>query len=602
MTQKSYTLLNIIIVMMVGLSSKSFSQTDDIFQAIKDNDLPAVKGFVDEDLGNLEVIEEGLSSTPLLYAANEANLEIVQFLIEEGANIDALNSEGLNALSLVAMKDNLPIAKYLIENGINVDQKNEQKSMAASRVMYEGSDELISLIINKTTLDEETFLNLLAVAAAQQSTSTIDLLLDKNIEIPNTDNAINPLFSRSIRADHVRLLNLLLDKRPDFMKGHEDVWVSFAGEYGAVNVLKRFVELGNSLDITNRYGSSLIHLATKGNNLELIRFLVENGQDINARNGVGKSAFNIATDNNFQDLVAYLTKKGASDTPQEFPLVEGPYFGLEPPGDEPVEFANGILSIEGNEHSPPVFSNDGNEVFWASEFPMKLYTMVCEDGIWSAPKKSNINYRIINTEENPHYSSSEPVFSPDNKKLFFLSNRPIEGREKEDRDMYIWYVDRTEDGWSEAKFLEGGVNETPMYWTFSLNDENTICFSSKHRSVHGSKDIWESKLIEGVYQKPVNLGRTINSELLEHCPFIARDNSYMIYGIGNHPDNIGRFDLFISYREPNGDWTEGINLGPKINTKYGEAAPQVSPDGKYMFYQRYGEIFWVSASFVEELK
>ena len=605
MIQKQSILFNIIIMtMLMTFGTKAYSQESGIFQAIENNDLPAVKAAIQKDSKNLEVIDESFKNTPLMFATNEGSLGIVKYLIEKGANINALNSEDNNALSLAAMKDNFPIAKYLIEKGINVNYKNDQGSLAASKaIAYKASNELISLIVNKTTLDEETFLFLLEVAAGRNSTYTIDLLLDKNIEIPNTDSAFGSLFSRSVGADHLRLFNLLHSKRPDYIKADErKSWVAYAGQEGAVNILNKFAGLGYSLDVTNRYGSSLMHLAAKKNNLEMVKLLVENGQDINARNGVGKSALNIASDNNFKEIVRYLDEKGASDEPQVFPLLEGLYLGQEPPGDEPVVFAKGILSIEGNEHSPPVFSNDGKEVFWVSEFPMKIYTMKYKNNKWSAPKKSKINYRIRNTEENPHYLSSEPVFSPDNKKLFFLSNRPIEGREKEERDLYIWYVDRTENGWSDAKFLGGNVNETPMFWTFTLNDENTIYFSSNHRTVYGNKDIWESKIINGEYQTSINLGNTINSDNSELSPFIARDNSYMIYGIKDHPKGIGNIDLFISYRKSNGDWTEGINLGPKINSKYGEAAPQVSPDGKYMFYQKYGEIFWVSTSFIEELR
>jgi len=68
--------------------------------------------------------------------------------------------------------------------------------------------------------------------------------------------------------------------------------------------------------------------------------------------------------------------------------------------------------------------------------------------------------------------------------------------------------------------------------------------------------------------------------------------------------------LYISYRKSDGSWGDAINLGEKINTDAWEAAANVTSDGKYMFFNRNMgsgdyenvDIFWVSASFIDELR
>jgi hypothetical protein len=48
----------------------------------------------------------------------------------------------------------------------------------------------------------------------------------------------------------------------------------------------------------------------------------------------------------------------------------------------------------------------------------------------------------------------------------------------------------------------------------------------------------------------------------------------------------GGNDLYISYRQQDGTWSKGYNLGPKVNTAAEELGPRISPDGKYLFFHQ----------------
>ncbi|WP_420578657.1 hypothetical protein [Ekhidna sp.] len=58
----------------------------------------------------------------------------------------------------------------------------------------------------------------------------------------------------------------------------------------------------------------------------------------------------------------------------------------------------------------------------------------------------------------------------------------------------------------------------------------------------------------------------------------------------------GKADLYISFNNE-GNWSEPINLGPKVNTGKTEMCASVSPDGKYLFFHRgnedSGDIYWI---------
>jgi hypothetical protein len=266
--------------------------------------------------------------------------------------------------------------------------------------------------------------------------------------------------------------------------------------------------------------------------------------------------------------------------------------GQKLPGEKPEIFAPGIVSIEVLEHSPPVFSRDGKEVYWATDYPMKIMHMKVKDGKWTPPAVTSFH---------SSFGDSEPVLSFDNKKLFFLSTRSEDGT-KTIKKENIWYVKRVIQGWSTPKMLSQSVNSYKMHWTISLDRENSLYFASAHGSGYGAQDIYKTVYKNGGYLKPENMGENINSPLAETTPFMAPDNSYLIYAIRNHPQGRGNLDLYIAFSHKEGHWSKPVNLGPSINTASPELCPVVTPDGKYLFFLGGGDIYWVKTKVIHDLK
>ena len=146
----------------------------------------------------------------------------------------------------------------------------------------------------------------------------------------------------------------------------------------------------------------------------------------------------------------------------------------------------------------------------------------------------------------------------------------------------------------------------------------------------GGWDIYYSELLDGVYQKPVNIGAPLNTQFLEAAPVIAPDDSYLLYTAGGYEDSLGSEDLYVSFRSEHG-WTRGLNLGATVNSTNSDKFPSISPDGKYIFFvsERYpdrtykftdatydelmqrniagnnglgGDVYWVSSKVIESLR
>ncbi len=80
--------------------------------------------------------------------------------------------------------------------------------------------------------------------------------------------------------------------------------------------------------------------------------------------------------------------------------------------------------------------------------------------------------------------------------------------------------------------------------------------------------------------------RIIKLSVSGHDPGIAPDESFMVIANKDKPGGYGHQDLYLILRLPDGTWSKPRNLGPKINSTYIEFGARISPDKKYLFFNR----------------
>ncbi|MEW6730209.1 MAG: hypothetical protein AB1489_02615 [Acidobacteriota bacterium] len=240
---------------------------------------------------------------------------------------------------------------------------------------------------------------------------------------------------------------------------------------------------------------------------------------------------------------------------------------------KPQIFAPGMISTPEDELNA-AFSPDGKSLYFSKKAVRKGVIVVSHlvNGKWSSPQVASFSGQ---------YSDFDPYFSIDGTKLFFISNRPLEGNiPKQDYD--IWVIEKTKEGWSTPRNLGAPVNSEKDEFYPAIAADGTLYFSTVRQGGKGSFDIYCSRLVNGKYGEPENLGE-LNSPSSEVDCYIAADQSYLIFASYGRPAGIGDGDLYISFNQ-NGVWTKAINLGIGINSAAREYCPIGSPDGKYLFF------------------
>ena len=273
------------------------------------------------------------------------------------------------------------------------------------------------------------------------------------------------------------------------------------------------------------------------------------------------------------------------------------YYGQSFPTKIPQEFMPGIISTEHHEHSSPTISLDGKECYWSmihkplGESPQKIYSSLYENGKWTPPQLASFS---------SSYMEGGPVFSFDNHQLYFYSKRPCDSHPNLEIPR-IWMVDRQEKGWGEPRLAFGIDLGEQIQTAFSCTKAGTFYYSGILKGVKNNQGIYRIRHENGVFGSPEPLSSQINSSHQDWIPFIALDESYLIFS-SDRPGSIGFFDLYISFRSNNDDWSTPINLGAPINSAGSERFPGLTPDGNAFFFVRDSEIYWVESGFIAELQ
>lgn len=271
----------------------------------------------------------------------------------------------------------------------------------------------------------------------------------------------------------------------------------------------------------------------------------------------------------FLSAILFIFVLSACTNQYEFPKLQGEYLGQSPPGNTAELFAPGIVST-GMDDRDIAISPDSKEIFY---------------GVLENPHYVIVWLKEENGQWLPHeiapfsglYNDYEPQFSPDGNRLYFCSERPLSGN-GDPKDSDIWFVERIEGGWGEAKNMGAPVNTEKNEYYPSVTEKGTLYFTSH------DMNIFRSELKEGIYQKPEMLPDSINTRIGEYNAFIAPNESYLIFTSHGWGYRSGRGDLFVSFRKEDNSWSRPRHLGPDINSSTADMCPTVSPDGKYLFF------------------
>jgi hypothetical protein len=225
----------------------------------------------------------------------------------------------------------------------------------------------------------------------------------------------------------------------------------------------------------------------------------------------------------------------------------------------PRIFAPDVVS-SAHEEFGAAFTPDGNTLYFNRADPTR-YTfqliMVSHfrNGRWTKPEVASFSGR---------WRDIDPALSPDGKRLFFASNRPVKDGEPVRKDFDVWMVERDGTVWSAPRHVpEASTDESETNTSVAAN--GALYVTRMPVGTGGKRAIYRHPWKDGRYGPGEKLPAIINDATHgagNH--YISPDERYLLFSSENRPGSLGRYDLWVSFREANG-WSTPRNLGAAVN-------------------------------------
>lgn len=319
----------VISILLTGVAAGHAAEIHTTAQA---GNIDKVKELLTQDPSLINALDN-FQRTPLHWACRGVHFELVNYLVEQDADVNAADVNGITPLHSVASRGHREAARVLIDKGAHIDQQSTiDRSTPLHYAAQGGHGEVVSLLLEK---------------GARTDVKDIGERTPLHVAVQAKQTAITAALLTAMKTTTPAAVNL-----SDFD------------------------------------GNTALHLACSGGMTEIASSLIHGGADVNVRNAVGQTPFNLTLESGRTAIADLLAQNGADQSPPQFPLLTGPYLGQSPPDTIPRLFAKGIISTSQGLHANLDFSPRLDEACWTHGDT--LYFMKMENGTWNMPKKLTV--------------------------------------------------------------------------------------------------------------------------------------------------------------------------------------------------------------------
>ncbi len=249
------------------------------------------------------------------------------------------------------------------------------------------------------------------------------------------------------------------------------------------------------------------------------------------------------------------------------------------PRDFKVHPLSDLVNSKYTEYNPVVSADESVMAFTAlrpntgktrsgDKFIEEIYISYNQSGSWSEPKVVPVA---------SEYNIGTAGMSADGQKmLIFMGGIDDQGS--------LFQINKAGENWSKPSILASTINSKYLESTASITpDGKVIFFASNRQGGLGGLDIWKIEMKSaGVWSAPVNLGPEVNSKDNEDAPFIHPDQKTLFFTSDGH-NTMGGRDIFQT-KLINGKWIKPENMGYPVNTTANDNYFTMIADGTRAYF------------------
>lgn len=263
------------------------------------------------------IINDSLEGkTPLIIAVGNSYIDTAKILIENGANINAVDIEGWSALSYAVNNGDIEIAKLLLENKAKI---KDELLIAIKSPIVESSINIMKLLIdNKANINytDENGFNPLNIAIKSGDMELTKFLITNGANVNSLMQDGVSLIGYAIAQNNMDLLQMLIENGANVNYTNGDSWANTplqtASRLGLDNVVRILLTRNADINAVDMNGNTALHTAALNSQLSIVKLLLEKNTNLDIQNKVGNTALHLAVISGNIDIVGELILKGAN--------------------------------------------------------------------------------------------------------------------------------------------------------------------------------------------------------------------------------------------------------------------------------------------------
>jgi outer membrane protein OmpA-like peptidoglycan-associated protein/tetratricopeptide (TPR) repeat protein len=220
----------------------------------------------------------------------------------------------------------------------------------------------------------------------------------------------------------------------------------------------------------------------------------------------------------------------------------------------------------------------------------KIYE--CENG--KVYIKTPLDIELFNLGEgvNSEFKDYGPILNTDRSKIYFTSRRKgsTGGNKDNDNEFFedIYRSDKTGSVWGAAVNLAYPVNSDLHESCIGISSDEQELFLYIDNDKYKGDIFYCKKDNKGNWGMPKSLSKQINTiDFIENSMSLTPDGKTLFFS-SNKAGGFGGQDIYVSKKDPKGEWGIPVNLGSYLNTEYDDESPFLDADGKTLYFSSKG--------------
>ena len=212
----------------------------------------------------------------------------------------------------------------------------------------------------------------------------------------------------------------------------------------------------------------------------------------------------------------------------------------------------------------------------------------CENAIEIMKFPLNVSFENLGKNINSKFADYFPFIPVDESFVLFNSKRNTNATELPDGSYASnVFLSKVKDGKYQKAEPVSKINTadgSEEIVGLKSNGEKAIVYVNDFSDFG---DLYDCKIENLNFSSLEKLDKNINTKNAEIAACLSNDETKLFFA-SDKPGGYGGIDIYLCQKLPNGKWSMPQNLGPTINSKYDEDFPNISPDGKILYFSSKG--------------